>query len=54
MLTAEMPLLVPDLPVLMGLIFVALITGIVAGLPAVIYPAIRASKLDPAEAMRAE
>jgi putative ABC transport system permease protein len=54
MLTVEMPLLVPDLPVLIGLAFVALITGIIAALPAIIYPAIRASKLDPAEAMRLE
>ena len=51
-LTAEAPLLMPPLVSLLGYVFACLAMALIVSLPALIYPAIRASRTDPAEAMR--
>lgn len=51
-LTTEAPLLVPPLASLMGFVMACLGLALVVALPALVYPAIRASRIDPAEAMR--
>jgi len=52
MLSAELPLLVPPLPSLLGFMLACLIIALVLTLPALLYPAVRASRVDPAAAMR--
>ncbi len=52
MLTAEVPLLIPPLPSLLGSMLVCLVIALVLALPALLYPAVRASRVDPAVAMR--
>jgi len=51
-LTAEAPLLMPPLVSLLGYVFACLAMALIVSLPALIYPAIRASRTDPAEVMR--
>ncbi len=51
-LTAEAPLLMPPLVSLLGYVFACLAMALTVSLPALIYPAIRASRTDPAEVMR--
>jgi len=51
-LTTEAPLLMPPLTSLLGFVFACLALALVVALPALVYPAIRASRIDPAEAMR--
>lgn len=51
-LTTEAPLLMPPLVSLLGFVFACLALALVVALPALVYPAIRASRIDPAEAMR--
>jgi len=51
-LTTEAPLLMPPLTSLMGFVLACLALALVVALPALVYPAIRASRIDPAEAMR--
>jgi putative ABC transport system permease protein len=52
MLSAEVPLLIPPLPSILGFMLVCLVIVLVLALPALLYPAIRASRIDPAVAMR--
>ncbi len=54
MRSAELPLLLPALPSLLGFMFGCLVIALVLALPALLYPAVRASRVDPAEAMREE
>lgn len=51
-LTTEAPLLMPPLVSLLGFVFACLALALVVAMPALVYPAIRASRIDPAEAMR--
>jgi len=53
-LTTEAPLLMPPLTSLLGFVFACLGLALVVAMPALVYPAIRASRIDPAEAMREE
>jgi len=52
MLSAEVPLLIPPLPSLLGFMLTCLVIALVLALPALLYPAVRASRVDPAVAMR--
>jgi putative ABC transport system permease protein len=52
MQSAEVPLLIPPLPSLLGFMLACLVTALVLALPALLYPAVRASRIDPAAAMR--
>jgi len=52
-LTTKAPLLMPPLVSLLGFILACLAVALIVGLPALIYPAIKGSRIDPAEAMRA-
>lgn len=52
MLTAEVPLLIPPLASLLGFMVASFLIALVLALPALLYPALRASRLDPAMAMR--
>ena len=52
MLSAEVPLLIPPLPSLLGFMLACLVVALVLALPALLYPAVRASRVDPAVAMR--
>ena len=52
MLSAEVPLLIPPLPSLLGFMLACLVVVLVLALPALLYPAVRASRVDPAVAMR--
>jgi len=52
MLSAEVPLLIPPLPSLLGFMLACLVIALVLALPALLYPAVRASRVDPAVAMR--
>jgi len=51
-LSTEAPLLMPPLLNLLGFVLTCLAVALVIALPALLYPAIRASRMDPAEAMR--
>ena len=51
-LTTEAPLLMPPLLSLLGFVLACLVVALIVTLPALLYPAIRASRIDPAEAMR--
>lgn len=51
-LTTEAPLLMPPLASLLGFVLACLAVALIVALPALVYPAIRASRIDPAEAMR--
>ena len=53
-LTTEAPLLMPPLTSLVGFVVACLAVAVGVSMPALIYPAIRASRIDPAEAMREE
>lgn len=48
----EIPMLLPSLPSLLGFMFGCFSVALVLVFPALLYPAIRASRLDPAVAMR--
>ncbi len=52
MLTTGAPLLMPPLLSLLGLMLACLAVALIVSLPALLYPAIRASRIDPAEVMR--
>jgi len=52
MLSAEVPLLIPPLPSLLGFMLACLVIALILALPALLYPAIRASRIDPAVVMR--
>jgi len=52
MVSAELPLLIPPLPSLLGFMLACLVMALVLALPALLYPAVRASRVDPAVAMR--
>ena len=52
MLTTEAPLLIPTLPSVLGFMIACLVIALAMAMPALLYPAIRASRIDPAEAMR--
>jgi putative ABC transport system permease protein len=52
-LTTKGPLLMPPLVSLLGFVLACLAVALIVVLPALIYPAIKASRIDPAEAMRA-
>jgi putative ABC transport system permease protein len=52
MRSAGVPLLIPPLPSVLGFMLVCLIIALVLALPALLYPAVRASHVDPAVAMR--
>ena len=52
MQSAEVPLLIPPLPSLLGFMLACLVTALILALPALLYPAVRASRVDPAVAMR--
>jgi putative ABC transport system permease protein len=52
MLSLEVPLLIPPLPSLLGFMLACLVIALVLALPALLYPAVRASRVDPAVAMR--
>ncbi len=52
MLSAEVPLLIPSLASLLGFMLACLLAALVLALPALLYPAVRASGIDPAVAMR--
>lgn len=52
MLSAEVPLLIPPIPSILGFMLACLIIALILALPALLYPAIRASRIDPAVAMR--
>lgn len=52
MLTAEVPLLIPPLASLLGFMVSCFLIALALALPALLYPAIRASRLDPVVAMR--
>jgi len=51
-LTTEAPLLMPPLTSLTGFVLACLAVAVGVAMPALLYPAIRASRIDPAEAMR--
>jgi len=52
MLSADVPLLIPPLPSLLTFMLACLVIALILALPALLYPAIRASRVDPAVAMR--
>lgn len=51
-LATKAPLLMPPLDSLLGFVLACLAVALIVALPALVYPAIRASRIDPAEAMR--
>jgi putative ABC transport system permease protein len=51
-LSAEVPLLIPPIPSILGFMLACLIIALILALPALLCPAIRASRVDPAGAMR--
>jgi putative ABC transport system permease protein len=51
-LSAEVPLLIPPIPSILGFMLACLVIALVLALPALLYPAVRASRIDPAAAMR--
>ncbi len=51
-LSTEAPLLIPPLPSVLGFMIACLVIALAMAMPALLYPAIRASRIDPAEAMR--
>jgi putative ABC transport system permease protein len=52
MRSAGVPLLIPPLPSILGFMLACLVIALVLALPALLYPAVRASRVDPAVAMR--
>jgi len=50
--TAGVPLLLPPLPSILGFMLVCLIIALALTVPALLYPAVRASRVDPAAVMR--
>ncbi len=52
MASAKLPLLLPPLLSLAGFMLACLVTVLILALPALLYPAVRASRVDPAVAMR--
>ncbi len=52
MISAEVPLLIPPLPSLLGFMLACLVVVLILSLPALIFPAMRARRVDPAAAMR--
>jgi len=52
MRSTGLPLLTPPLPSLLGFMFACLVIALILSLPALLYPAVRASRIDPAAAMR--
>ncbi len=52
MISAEMPLLIPPLPSLLGIMLACLGIVLMLSLPALLLPAVRARRVDPAAAMR--
>jgi ABC-type antimicrobial peptide transport system permease subunit len=48
----QIPMLIPTLPRLIAIVAACLALALALSLPALLYPAIRASRLDPALAMR--
>jgi len=52
MLSAEVPLLIPPFPSLLGFMLTCLVIALILALPALLYPALRASRIDPAVTMR--
>ncbi len=52
MVSAELPLLIPPLPSLLLFMLACLVIALVLALPALLYPAMRASRIDPSVAMR--
>ncbi len=52
MASAKLPLLLPPLLSLSGFMLACLLMALILALPALFYPAIRASRIDPAAAMR--
>ena len=52
MISAEVPLLISPLPSLLGFMLACLVVVLILSLPALIFPAMRARRVDPAAAMR--
>jgi putative ABC transport system permease protein len=52
MASAKLPLLLPPLLSLSGFMLACLVAALILALPALLYPAVRASRVDPAVAMR--
>ena len=52
MASAKLPLLLPPLLSLLGFMLACLLMALILALPALLYPAMRASRVDPAVAMR--
>jgi putative ABC transport system permease protein len=52
MASAKLPLLLPPLLSLSGFMLACLVMALILALPAMLYPAVRASRVDPAVAMR--
>ncbi len=52
MRSTGLPLLTPPLPSLLGFMSACLVMALILSLPALLYPAVRASRIDPAAAMR--
>jgi putative ABC transport system permease protein len=52
MASAKLPLLLPPLLPLSGFMLACLVTASILALPALLYPAVRASRVDPAVTMR--
>jgi ABC-type lipoprotein release transport system permease subunit len=52
MTSAKLPLLFPPLLSLSGFMLACLMVALILALPALLYPAVRASRIDPAVAMR--
>ncbi|MGZ3605935.1 MAG: FtsX-like permease family protein, partial [Thermodesulfobacteriota bacterium] len=52
MASAKLPLLLPPLLSLLGFMVACLVMALILALPALLYPAVRASRVDPAAAMR--
>ena len=50
--TLAIEFLMPSVPGLLALMVIILVAALLVALPALLYPAIRASRIDPAEAMR--
>lgn len=52
MRSAGVPLLIPPLPSVVGFMLACFVIAMILALPAMLYPALRASRVDPAAAMR--
>lgn len=52
MISVELPLLIPPLPSLLGFMLACLVVVLILSLPTLIFPAMRARRVDPAAAMR--